>query len=148
MPRIKEIRCDNCSLSLPSGWGGRFYVSTSIGERIICPHPGEFEFVAQILGLSTDERNDFLAEPKWHWSGSRKERRKRIKDAYDRRTGFLSDCFCEACGNITSLNLGLDKRTCAKCGSSSVYSIKEMRGRKCLLCNGGHFTEYETGVAS
>lgn len=148
MPRVKEIRCDNCGLPLPSGWGGRFYVSTSLGERIVCPHPGEFEHVAQVLGLSPDEKNDLLSEPKWHWGSSGKERRKRIKDAYDQRTGFLSDCFCEACGNTTSLNLDLDERVCGECGATCVYSVKEMCGRKCLRCNDGYFKEYETGVVS
>lgn len=148
MPRIREIRCANCALRLASGWGGMFYVATSLGERQICPHPGELEYVAQVLGFSKEELADLNAGQKWWWSSDRKARRARIKEAFDKRTGFLSDCFCEACGNMTGLDLNRDELKCPKCSASAIFSVKNMVGRTCLRCNNGVFEEFDTGIVA
>lgn len=155
MPEIKEVYCDKCGIKLPPGWGGMFYVTSSLGERYICPHPGEFEYVAQILNFSDDDRklydNFFLnifKKPKWWWSASKKEHQMRIKEAFDKRTGFLSDCICETCLEVTSLDLDKDKRQCPKCGSKKVMSVIELRGKSCFRCVSGMFVEHDTDIVT
>jgi len=146
MPRIMQIICDCCGLKLQSGWGGRFYVTTSIGDRQICPHPGEIDYVAEILNFSAEDRKDFNSEPKWWWASSHKERYKQIKEAFKRRTGFLSDCICESCGGKTTLDFKVDNRKCHSCGSAKVSAVKKMPGKVCFSCGKGKFVERDTGI--
>lgn len=52
MPPINEYKCNKCGFSLPMGWGGYIYVQDDNGKRIVCPHPGEGQTVAEVLGLN------------------------------------------------------------------------------------------------
>ena len=124
MPPYNHFRCSRCRFSLPSGWGGIRYVTDENGQKIICPHPGDFFQIYEVLGESA--------------SG----------ELVDQRTGFNSDCLCLDCLAKFQIDLKREQRICPKCRSNHVNSVKELVGEPCPKCKDGTVQEIETGSFS
>lgn len=140
MPALEPFKCDQCDISLPSGWGGKMYVEDEQGKRIICGHPGEYETVKRVLG------NDASTE------------------LIQSRIGFISYCICLDCLHQFKADLGdgwreqgywlymylgvcektrggerksKDERQCPACQSGNVKTILELVDRSCPKCRIG-----------
>lgn len=152
MPKINQFKCDACTFSLPSGWGGIAYIEGYEGQRVILPHPGEHFTAERVLNLHEGTLTPFWAEsPRWWWSKKRKnayDEKKAIRDDAFARSGFLSDCVCGNCFNIQRLDLARDKRVCSSCSSENIKSTKELLGGVCPKCKKGTIIEIDTGSMS
>jgi predicted RNA-binding Zn-ribbon protein involved in translation (DUF1610 family) len=122
MPPISEFKCRKCGFSLPSGWGGSFYVIDDSRNRIEPPHPSEFRTVEEILGENPP------------------------REVYKARTGFNSDTLCLSCLSQFAMDTDWDERMCPKCGSINVKTIHELIGGPCPRCRVGIIEEIETGA--
>ena len=127
MPEIYAYECDACGFSLPCGWGGCMYVVNNQGERIACPHPGEFRMVKMITGYSPFDPS----VPKGAII-----------------TGFNSHCVCPACLSKFDLDVDQDERRCPECGSGEIYTEEEMIGKECPRCHKGIIEKVNTGAMS
>ena len=145
MPRIDEYKCNKCGFALPEGWGYSFYVEDDKGDRIICPHPEERQYVEDVLGRNAPQ--ELIRE----------------------RTGFNSFCVCLDCLHQFQADLGIsgwspyedfkvpigarvrpekDKRECPKCKSIRVKIELEMVGKVCPKCKEGIIVDIWTGRIS
>jgi len=124
MPEINHYRCNQCELSLPSGWGGCMYVEDDDGRRIICPHPGERSTVAEALGKDAP------------------------RELVEARTGFNSHCVCLDCLGQFKLDIKKDDRRCPHCNSRKVKTVRELVGEPCPKCKEGVIEEIWTGWIS
>jgi len=148
MPPINFYRCSKCESSLPTGWGGYFFVEDDLGERVVCRHPGESWTVNQVLG------GNFIVR-------ILKGRTRR------RRLGYASHCLCLDCFHIFTADLadentnrsmrgfykrnykmvgGKDERECPECKSPNVKTVCELVGEPCPKCHDGIIEEVETGA--
>ncbi|MDY3558880.1 hypothetical protein R5W23_006056 [Gemmata sp. JC673] len=117
MPPISSYACNECDFELPSGWGGYTYAVDNSGQRVVCPHPGEFHTVYQVTGLNyTDAQN----------AG---------------RVGFAQHCVCLDCLRQFDLDLERDAVLCLECSSRQVRSLRESVGQKCPRCKVGLIEE-------
>ncbi len=124
MPILYEFRCNLCGFSLPTGFGGDLYVSDPAGQRIPCPHPGEFSTIEKILGPNPS------------------------RELVQERTGFLSDAVCQSCLAQFGIDLERDRRRCSQCGSDNVATIEEAVGKRCPKCRKGTIEQIDTGIIS
>ena len=132
MPAISNYHCSRCDFALPSGWGSYMYVIDDLGNRIVCPHPGEGFIVACVLG--PDASRDLVKE----------------------RTGHNSHCVCRACLCQFGADLicrhgddrGRDPRVCPQCGSEDVRTVEELVGRRCPKCKVGRIVSEWTGTVA
>jgi hypothetical protein len=124
MPIICNFQCDKCGFSLPSGSGGHMYVTDYYGERIVCPHPNEFDKVREILGADAPS------------------------ELIEQKTGFNSYCLCLDCLAEVTIDLARDARTCPKCKSGRVSSVIELVGASCPKCKVGTIQEIDTGICT
>ncbi|MFC1872495.1 hypothetical protein ACFLYV_02100 [Chloroflexota bacterium] len=109
------------------------------GNRVICPHPGESNYVVEVLGKNPSA------------------------ELVNERTGINSHCLCLECLHQFDANFGetywtlnestddrmqKDKRECTKCKSIRVKTEKEMVGEACPKCNEGIIEKIFTGYIS
>ena len=147
MPRMFRYCCSACSLELPVGWGGRNYVTSDSGKRMICPHPGENRAIADALHASEDELEEARRNTSsmW-WSGKRRARWKELVMLISARTGFLSDCLCCDCGRQFQVDLEKDRNECPDCLSDNVSSVTDLFDKQCPICGAGTISEPDTGI--
>lgn len=124
MPAITKIKCSNCKVSFPSGWGGCLYALSDDEQRIVCPHPGEGVTIEKVTGMKWDEA---------HAAG---------------RIGFISNCMCFSCGHQFTLDLDRDIKRCPKCNALEVRSANGALACECPHCHDGVFREFETGAVT
>ena len=152
MPPLNDYKCTKCGFELRKGWGYHFYVEDDNGERILCPHPAEKQFVREVLGVT-----------------------ELVPAVVERRTGFNSHCICLDCLHQFNADLGeggfspyeslenilksikedkprrrqqKDKRECPECRSKNVKTELEMVGQPCPMCKEGVIEEIWTGAIS
>lgn len=113
MGRLYDYRCSRCSFSLPSGEGCCRYVRAPDGRRVRCPHPAEAETVREVTGLTLTEA-----------------RRRGL-------TGYFHDCACRDCRETFSRDIDRDGRTCPRCGSGAVATVRELVDAPCPACGAG-----------
>lgn len=128
MPPINDFVCHTCRKSIHQGWGSYMYVTTTDGERIICPHPEEHTIIAQVLNLTLEEvifadleSNKAQEKPPWWWSRKRRaeyeqanqllaERTRLIAEQrgklIEERTGYQTFCICFECKESCYLDVG------------------------------------------
>jgi len=128
------------------------YVLDDTGQRVICPHPGEYFVAGLVLGFSRDEAAaahlhvDLVK--KWWWSPrKRREFEERVKLLIS-HTGFLTDMVCCDCQSEFSIDLTRDVRECPTCHSTNVFSVTKMPGKQCPACKLGEIIEIDTGMVS
>jgi hypothetical protein len=98
------------------------YAVNLLGNREVCPHPGEKRRVQKITKLS-------------------------FGDAKQRGlVGTISYCVCLNCLSQQNFDLENDRLICGNCGSNEIISEKSLVGRKCPKCHEGDFEEIETKV--
>ena len=144
MPEINIFECNSCKGVFHHGWGGHEYVEDDSGERIVCPHPGEYQTIRRVLDLDNIEK---FPKPKWWWSRKKKAAlRKSIVQFVEGRSGFHSFCVCLDCKTGNDLDLKKDRRICPMCDSPNIKSIHELVGDLCPLCGKGKIVERKTGL--
>lgn len=130
MPPVNKYKCNECSFSLQSGWGGYMYVIDENGERKACPHPDEpYLLLKTRTGFNSycicldcfnqfdlDIGDDEKVESSWKYSYG----------AINKR----------------------DERYCPKCNSPNVKTVLEMIGELCPVCRKGTIEEIFTGIIS
>lgn len=122
MQKINRYECNSCDFHMPSGWGSRVYAVNEEGDRVICPHPGEWRHVRDVTGLY-------------------------IYDAITRgKVGSLHPCVCTNCLHQFELDFKNDEQACPECSSPSIRSELELVGEVCPQCGVGEFTQVNTGV--
>src|SRR5689334_6641937 len=99
MPIISRHSCNKCDFEMPSGWGGYTYAVDDLGQRVVCPHPGEANTIKRVTGLSYAEAHD---------AG---------------RTGSAKHCVCLSCLKQFDLDLNRDAIVCPACASPEVRSL-------------------------
>lgn len=117
MPVISRYSCNECDFELPSGWGGYTYAVDNLGQRVVCPHPGEFHTIHEVTGLGYTEARD---------AG---------------RVGFAQHCICTECLMQFDLDLERDALACPECSSPQVRSLRELIGKECPRCKVGLIEE-------
>jgi RNA polymerase subunit RPABC4/transcription elongation factor Spt4 len=100
------------------------YVIDDQGNRVVCPHPGEFRKAHEVLGDNYSE--EVVAE----------------------RTGFNSHCLCLDCLTNSDLDMTRDRRECPNCHSQNISTILELVGKQCPKCNDGKIQASFTGLIS
>ena len=118
---IYEVKCNACGFKLDTGTGGDMYVADDAGDRIICPHPSEFDTVEKVLGPNP------------------------AAELVQQRTGFLQAWFCQACRKVSRLDLQRDPRRCTHCGSEKGTPVNELIGKICPQCQAGSIELFDTG---
>src|SRR5687767_9758746 len=122
MPEICRFICEECGFSAATGWGTIMYAVTAGGERVTCPHPGDFVLAQKITGLP--------------W-----------EDSYRLgRTGVFTDCVCLECHSCLRLDWKRDPRRCEECGSLRVVRAVALVGRACPRCGIGTVQRVPTGL--
>ena len=139
MPNIDSFKCDNCDFTLPSGWDGYTYVKDNSGKKIICPHPGESDTIAEVLGL---DDNDIGGFP---WLPPQDEAMQKL---LMEKTGFNSHCVCLNCLNKFDLDVMKEERICPECNLKTVKTELEMVGQQCPKCKEGTIRKLWTGIIS
>ena len=146
MPKLSIFECDTCKGGFHFGWGGHDYVEDDEGNRIVCPHPQEYQTIRKVLELDNTEK---FPKPKWWWS---KKKKKDLRESVDRfvaeRTGFHSFCVCLDCKTGNDLDLKKDQKICPMCNSENIKTIIELVGEVCPLCGEGKIIERDTGAIS
>ena len=122
MPLLYKFGCDSCDLVLPLGEGGVFYAVDSKGYRVICPHPGEFQTISFITGLSYEEAKK------------------------QGMAGFLADSICCACLLQFSLDHDIDDLSCLSCKSGKISGIVGLVGKSCPKCDRGTIIKEDSGI--
>jgi hypothetical protein len=140
------------------------YVVDDNGQRLVCPHPGEYHTVIKVLGVETllakrEERySNFI-----RWlrrllglsSGSnlfrsmimaRGDENDPLYDLIHQRTGFNSYCLCLDCLQQFKLDIEKDNRICPVCASNRVKTEEELVGSECPKCGKGDIEKLFTGV--
>jgi DNA-directed RNA polymerase subunit RPC12/RpoP len=117
VPVISRYSCNECNFDLPSGWGGYIYAVDSVGQRIVCPHPCEFDTIHKVTGLEYQEAVN---------AG---------------RTGFAQNCVCLDCLKQFDLDLQRDAVLCPTCSSPQVCSVRDITGKRCPRCKVGLIEE-------
>lgn len=144
MPKLSMYECDSCKGLFHHGWGGHDYVIAENGERIVCPHPQEYQTIKKVLDLDNEEK---FPKPKFWWS---KKKKTALRESIDKfvkeRTGFHSFCVCLDCKTGNDLDLKKDKRICPMCNSANIKSILELVGDVCPVCGNGNIIERDTGA--
>jgi len=100
------------------------YVEDDDGRRIICPYPGEWWTVAEVLGEDAP------------------------RELVEARTGFNSHCACLDCLGQYGLDIKKDDRRCPHCNSPRVKTVRELVGEPCPKCEEGVIEEIWTGAIS
>lgn len=122
MRKIDRYECTRCDFHMPSGWGSRVYAVNEDGDRVVCPHPGEWRHVKDMTGLN-------------------------IYDAItQQKVGSLYPCVCTDCLSQFELDFKNDEQACPVCSSRSVRSELDLVGEVCPQCCTGAFTRVQTGV--
>ncbi len=122
MPSITIIKCRNCGLSFPGGWGYYSYAVDDNGKRVVCAHPAEFRIAEQVTHMKWDDARAVG------------------------RIGLNSFCMCFSCSHQFDLDLDRDIKRCPKCGSLEVRSARGALGSKCPSCRKGVFYEKKTSI--
>ena len=117
MPPINRYTCNECGLELPAGWGVYTYAVDDRGERVTCPHPGEFQTIREVTGMDYAEARA---------AG---------------RMGYAQHCICGRCLQQFDLDLDRDARVCPGCSSPDVRSLRESVGKRCPQCKVGLIEE-------
>ena len=117
MPPINRYTCNECGLELPAGWGVYTYAVDDRGERVTCPHPGEFQTIREVTGMDYAEARA---------AG---------------RMGYAQHCICGRCLQQFDLDLDRDARVCPGCSSPDVRSLRESVGKRCPQCGVGLIEE-------
>jgi hypothetical protein len=123
MPLISTIKCDRCDLALPTGSGGYVYALNTAGERIVCPHPIEWDTAKRVTGLD------------WHAARSKG------------LIGHVSYCLCFACTHQFELDVNRDVKQCPHCKSLNVCTANASLGAQCPRCHEGSMVEVPIGVS-
>ncbi|MFC1490632.1 hypothetical protein ACFL6K_05425 [Candidatus Latescibacterota bacterium] len=71
---------------------------------------------------------------------------KLFNDYRDERTGGIRNCVCYDCTEQFDIDIERDEKTCPKCGSSHIKTVRELVGMTCPQCKAGTIVELETGV--
>jgi hypothetical protein len=119
---IYDVQCNSCGFHLDSGTGSDVYVTDEKGERIICPHPIEFDTVLRVLGKNA------------------------TKELIDERTGELQHWLCLSCLSVCELDLKRDRHECGSCRSTEGKSVMNMIGETCPKCGKGKISLFDTGL--
>jgi hypothetical protein len=143
-------KCDGCSFSLPSGWGGCMYVTDDEGKRFICPHPVEASTISRVLGF--DEKiplfmSQWDLSKTWHRHSVPMDGNA-VQKLLDERLGFMSECVCLDCVSTFRLDLKRDAAECPECCSQRIRSVSKIVGEQCPKCGKGTIRKIDVGIIS
>jgi len=121
MPTIYRYSCTDCEFTGPDGWGYYMYAVDEDGERVRCPHPGEYAAAEEVLGDVSEA-------------------------VFEERTGFNYHCVCTDCAAQFDRDPDRDELVCPDCGSEGVELLVDLDGRACPDCGEGEVVAENTGM--
>jgi hypothetical protein len=112
--------CDRCNFSLSAWDDGNPYIEYPPGTRQHFYHPSETEQIAKIA------KSILGREPT----------REDCSAILRKYAGNELDHICRACHKVIRIDRNRDPLACRACGAASVEPIIELRGKKCVRCDG------------